>query len=215
MNEKELIASRAAALLRKGWVVNLGIGIPTLVPRFVEADALCFQTENGLLGVGPPPEQERLDPNLVDAGKRPVTERPGAAFFDSASSFAMIRGGHVDAVVLGALQVDEQGRVANWMLPGEPVLGVGGAMDLMSGARTAIIVMIHNARDGAPKLLRECSLPLTSLRPVDWVVTELATFRVDETGLSLVELAPGISPETVRARTAARYREGALLGKDR
>ncbi len=215
MNEKELIASRAAALLQKGWVVNLGIGIPTLVPRFVEVDALCFQTENGLLGVGPPPEQDRLDPNLVDAGKRPVTERPGAAFFDSATSFAMIRGGHVDAVVLGALQVDEQGRVANWVIPGEPVLGVGGAMDLMSGAKTVIVVMIHTARDGTPKLMRECSLPLTSLRPVDWVVTELATFRVDEAGLSLAELAPGVSAETVRARTAARFREGVLMGKDR
>jgi len=215
MNEKELIASRAAALLRPGWIVNLGIGIPTLVSRFVDMDALYFQTENGLLGVGPPPEPDRADPNLVDAGKRPVTERPGAAYFDSATSFAMIRGGHVDAVVLGALQVDEKGRVANWMLPGEPVLGVGGAMDLMSGARTVIIVMIHNAKDGAPKLVRECSLPLTSLRPVDWVVTELATFQVDENGLSLVELAPGISAETVRARTAARFQDGALLGKDR
>lgn len=215
MNEKELIASRAAVLLRKGWVVNLGIGIPTLVPRFVEADALCFQTENGLLGVGPPPDQDRLDPNLVDAGKRPVTERPGASYFDSATSFAMIRGGHVDAVVLGALQVDERGRVANWVIPGEPVLGVGGAMDLMSGAKTVIIVMIHTAKDGTPKLMRECSLPLTSLRPVDWVVTELATFRVDEAGLSLVELAPGVSAETVRSRTAARFREGALQGKDR
>jgi 3-oxoacid CoA-transferase B subunit len=215
MNEKELIASRAAVLLRKGWVVNLGIGIPTLVPRFVEADALCFQTENGLLGVGPPPEQDRLDPNLVDAGKRPVTERPGASYFDSATSFAIIRGGHVDAVVLGALQVDEQGRVANWVIPGEPVLGVGGAMDLMSGAKTVIIVMIHNARDGSAKLMRECSLPLTSLRSVDWVVTELATFRVDQTGLSLVELASGVSAETVRARTAARFQEEALLGKDR
>jgi 3-oxoacid CoA-transferase subunit B len=215
MNEKELIASRAAALLRPGWVVNLGIGIPTLVPRFVGVDALCFQTENGLLGVGAPPEPDQVDPNLVDAGKRPVTERPGAVYFDSATSFAMIRGGHVDAVVLGALQVDEQGRVANWMLPGEPVLGVGGAMDLMSGARSVITVMIHNAKDGTPKLVRECSLPLTSLRPVDWVVTELATFRVDENGLTLVETAPGVSAETVRARTTARFREGALLGKDR
>lgn len=214
MNEKELIASRAAALLQPGWVVNLGIGIPTLVPRFVDVDALCFQTENGLLGVGPPPEPDRVDPNLVDAGKRPVTQRPGAAFFDSATSFAMIRGGHVDAVVLGALQVDEQGRVANWMLPGEPVLGVGGAMDLMSGARTVIIVMIHNAKDGAPKLVRECSLPLTSLRPVDWVVTDLATFQVDGNGLSLVELAPGVSAETVRARTAAKFREAVLSRKD-
>jgi 3-oxoacid CoA-transferase B subunit len=208
MNEKELIAKRAAALLQPGWVVNLGIGIPTLIPRFIDADALCFQTENGLLGVGPPPEPDRVDPNLVDAGKRPVTERSGAAFFDSATSFAMIRGGHVDAVVLGALQVDEQGRVANWMMPGEPVLGVGGAMDLMSGARTVIIVMIHNAKDGTPKLVRECSLPLTSLRPVDWVVTELATFRRDADALVLVECAPGVSVETVRARTAARFQVG-------
>ena len=210
MNEKELIASRAAALLQPGWVVNLGIGIPTLVTRFVDADSLCFQTENGLLGVGPPPEKDRVDPNLVDAGKRPVTERPGASYFDSATSFAMIRGGHVDAVILGALQVDEKGRVANWAIPGEPVLGVGGAMDLMSGARNVIVVMTHTAKDGAPKLVRECSLPLTSLRPVTWVVTELATFHVDGSGLALVECAPGVSVDTVRARTAARFQEAAL-----
>ncbi len=215
MNEKELIASRAAALLQPGWVVNLGIGIPTLLPRFIAADSICFQTENGLLGVGPPPEKDQVDPNLVDAGKRSVTARPGAAFFDSAASFAMIRGGHVDAVVLGALQVDEQGRVANWLLPGEPVLGVGGAMDLMSGARTVIIVMLHTAKDGAPKLVRECSLPLTSLRPAGWVVTEMATFRHDDTGLALVECAPGVSVETVRARTGAQFREGLLLGRGR
>jgi 3-oxoacid CoA-transferase len=206
MNEKELITSRAAALLQPGWVVNLGIGIPTLIPRFVDADTLCFQTENGLLGVGPPPEKDRMDPNLVDAGKRPVTERPGASFFDSATSFAMIRGGHVDAVVLGALQVDEKGRVANWAIPGEPVLGVGGAMDLMSGARHVIVVMTHNTKDGAPKLVRECSLPLTSLRPVTWVVTELATFRVDGKGLALIECVPGVSEDAVRIRTAARFR---------
>ena len=214
MNEKELIASRAAALLQPGWVVNLGIGIPTMVTRFVNPDAFCFQTENGMLGLGPPPEKDRVDPNLVDAGKRPVTERQGASFFDSATSFAMIRGGHVDAVILGALQVDEKGRVANWAIPGEPVLGVGGAMDLMSGARNVIVVMTHNAKDGAPKLVRECSLPLTSLRPATWVVTELATIRVDESGLSLVECAPGASIDAVRARTSARFREGALLGSN-
>ena len=140
MNEKELLASRAAALLQPGWVVNLGIGIPTLVTRFVDRNVIWFQTENGMLGVGPPPEDARVDPNLVDAGKRPVSERPGASFFDSATSFAMIRGGHVDAVVLGALQIDEKGRVANWAIPGEPVLGVGGAMDLMSGAKNVISV---------------------------------------------------------------------------
>ncbi len=205
MNEKQLIASRAAALLQPGWIVNLGIGIPTLVTQFVDPDAITFQTENGLLGVGSPPEKDRVDPNLVDAGKRPVTERPGAAFFDSAGSFAMIRGGHVDAVVLGALQVDERGRVANWAIPGEPVLGVGGAMDLMVGARNVIIVMTHTTKDGSPKLVRECSLPLTSLRPTDWVVTELGTFRVEAGGLVLTELAPGISEEQVRSRTQARF----------
>jgi 3-oxoacid CoA-transferase B subunit len=125
MNEKEAIACRAAALLKPGWIVKLGIGTPTLVTQFVDPDAICFQTENGLLGVGPPPGKDRVDLNLVDAGKRPVTERPGASFFDSATSFAMIRGGHVNAVILGALQVDERGRVANWAVPGEPVLGVG------------------------------------------------------------------------------------------
>jgi 3-oxoacid CoA-transferase subunit B len=208
MNEKELIARRAAALLEPGWVVNLGIGIPTLVTRFVDHNAFCFQTENGLLGVGPPPEADRVDPNLVDAGKRPVTEQLGAAFFDSATSFAMIRGGHVDAVILGALQVDERGRVANWAIPGEPVLGVGGAMDLMSGARNVIVVMTHTTKDGTPKLVRECSLPLTSLRPVSWVVTELATFHVDEKGLVLFECAPGVSKEMVLAKTAAQCREG-------
>ncbi len=207
MNERELIASRAAALLQPSWVVNLGIGIPTMVTRFVDPDAFSFQTENGMLGVGPPPEKDRLDPNLVDAGKRAVTERPGASYFDSATSFAMIRGGHVDAVILGALQVDEKGRVANWAIPGEPVLGVGGAMDLMSGARNVIVVMTHNAKDGAPKLVRECSLPLTSLRPATWVVTELATFHIDAHGLALIECAPSVSIETVRAKTAAQFRE--------
>lgn len=205
MNDKQLIARRAAALLRPGWFVNLGIGIPTLVPQFVDADALCFQTENGLLGVGAPPAAGQVDPNLVDAAKKPVTERPGAAFFDSATSFAMIRGGHVDAVVLGALEVDERGRVANWTIPGKPVLGVGGAMDLMVGARNVIVVMTHNASDGAAKLVRECALPLTTPRPVDWVVTELATFRVEAEGLVLAELAPGVTEQELRQRTAARY----------
>jgi 3-oxoacid CoA-transferase B subunit len=205
MNEKQAIACRAAALLQPGWTVNLGIGIPTLVTQFVDPDAICFQTENGLLGVGAPPEKDQVDPNLVDAGKRPVTERPGAVFFDSAHSFAMIRGGHVDAVVLGALQVDERGRVANWAIPGEPILGVGGAMDLMSGARSVIIVMAHTAKDGSPKVVRDCSLPLTSLRPADWVVTELCTFRVEAGGLVLTALAPGITEEQIRSRTQARF----------
>jgi 3-oxoacid CoA-transferase B subunit len=205
MNEKQLIAMRAAKLLQPGWTVNLGIGIPTMVTHYVDADSFCFQTENGLLGVGAPPDGDRVDPNLVDAAKQPVSERLGAAFFDSAASFAMIRGGHIDAVVLGALEVDEQGRVANWTVPGKPVLGVGGAMDLMVGARSVIVVMTHNSRDGSPKLVRECALPLTTPRPVDWVVTELATFRVVEEGLVLTELAPGVTEHQLRSRTAARY----------
>ncbi|MGK2904775.1 MAG: 3-oxoacid CoA-transferase subunit B [Desulfuromonadales bacterium] len=205
MNDKQLIASRAAALLKPGWFVNLGIGIPTLVTHYVEPDTICFQTENGLLGVGSPPEAEQVDPNLVDAAKKPVTERLGAAFFDSAASFAMIRGGHIDAVVLGALEVDEQGRVANWTVPGKPVLGVGGAMDLMVGARNVIVVMTHNARDGSTKLVRECTLPLTTPRPVDWVVTELAMFRVEAQGLVLKELAPGVTEDELKGRTGARY----------
>jgi 3-oxoacid CoA-transferase B subunit len=205
MNDKQLIASRAAALLQPGWFVNLGIGIPTLVTHYVEPDTICFQTENGLLGVGSPPEAEQVDPNLVDAAKKPVTERLGAAFFDSAASFAMIRGGHIDAVVLGALEVDEQGRVANWTVPGKPVLGVGGAMDLMVGARNVIVVMTHNARDGSTKLVRECTLPLTTPRPVDWVVTELAMFRVEAKGLVLTELAPGVTVDELKGRTEARF----------
>jgi 3-oxoacid CoA-transferase B subunit len=205
MNDRQLIASRAAALLQPGWFVNLGIGIPTLVTHYVDAAAFCFQTENGLLGVGPPPAAGQIDPNLVDAAKQPVTARCGAAFFDSTTSFAMIRGGHLDAVVLGALEVDERGRVANWAVPGKPVLGVGGAMDLMVGARNVIVVMTHNGKDGAPKLVRECTLPLTTTRPVDWVVTELATFRTGAKGLALFELAPGVTEQELRRRTAARY----------
>ncbi len=203
---RDAIARRAARLLEPGWVVNLGIGIPTLVSRYLDPDRIFLHTENGLLGVGPPPAADAVDPELIDAGKRPVTRRAGAVYFDSAASFAMIRGGHVDAAVLGALQVDERGRVANWAVPGEPVLGVGGAMDLLSGVRTVIVVMTHETREGEPKLVPECTLPITALRPADWVVTELCTFRVQDGGLALVELAPGVALDDVRARTAARFR---------
>ncbi len=203
---KDLIARRAARLLEPGWVVNLGIGIPTLVSRYLDADAVFLHTENGLLGVGPPPALGEADPNLIDASKRPITQRAGASYFDSAASFAMIRGGHLDAAVLGALQVDERGRIANWAVPGEPVLGVGGAMDLLSGARCVIAVMTHSTKDGRSKLLRECTLPLSSLRPAAWVVTELATFRVEAGELVLHECAPGVTAEQVRARTEARFR---------
>lgn len=203
---KELIARRAARLVQPGWVVNLGVGIPTLVSKYLDPDRVFLHTENGMLGVGPPPQPGRVDPNLIDASKRPITRRTGASFFDSAASFAMIRGGHVDAAILGALQVDERGRVANWAVPGDPVLGVGGAMDLLCGVRTVIVLMTHTTRDGAPKLVRECTLPLTGLRPASFVVTELATFRVDGEGLLLVELADGVTIETLRAQTTARFR---------
>ncbi|MFL5369898.1 MAG: 3-oxoacid CoA-transferase subunit B, partial [Myxococcales bacterium] len=175
---KELIARRAAKLLQPGWVVNLGIGIPTLVSKYVDEGAVFLHSENGVLGVGPPPTPAQLDVNLIDAGKRPITVRPGAAYFDSAQSFAMIRGGHVDAAVLGALQVDGRGIIANWAIPGELVLGVGGAMDLLSGVRSVIVVMSHTTREGEPKIVSALTLPKTSIRPADYVVTELATFRV-------------------------------------
>ena len=204
---REIIARRAARLLEPGWVVNLGIGIPTLVSKYIDPDEIFLHTENGLLGVGSPPPPDAVDPNLIDAGKRPVTRRPGASIFDSAASFAMIRGGHVDAAVLGALQVDERGRIANWAVPGEPVLGVGGAMDLLVGARSVVVVMAHTGKDGSPKLVPALTLPITSLRPASWVVTDLATFRVDETGLVLTELVPGVDARMVRERTGCRYRE--------
>jgi 3-oxoacid CoA-transferase B subunit len=186
-------------------VVNLGIGIPTLMSRYIDPDRIHLHSENGLLGVGPPPGPGELDPDLIDASKQPVTSRSGAAFFDSAESFAMLRGGHVDAAVLGGLQVDERGVVANWAVPGRPVMGAGGAMDIMAGVRTIIVVMSHQTKAGAPKLVRRCTLPITSLRPADFVVTELATFRLTGAGLTLVEVAEGASLDEVRARTAARF----------
>lgn len=203
---RDLIARRAARLIEKGWVVNLGIGIPVLISKYLDPDAIFLQTENGMLGVGPPPAPGALDPNLIDASKLAVTERLGASFFDSAQSFAMLRGGHVDASVLGALQIDERGVIANWAAPGEPVLGVGGAMDILAGVRTIIVAMTHTDRDGSSKIVERCTMPITSERPADWIVTELATFRQEAGGLALVELAPGVTVEQVRARTQARFR---------
>ena len=203
---RDLIARRAARLIERGWVVNLGIGIPVLISKYLDPDAIFLQTENGMLGVGPPPAPGALDPNLIDASKLAVTERLGASFFDSAQSFAMLRGGHVDASVLGALQIDERGVIANWAAPGEPVLGVGGAMDILAGVRTIIVAMTHTDRDGSSKIVERCTMPITSERPADWIVTELATFRQEAGGLALVELAPGVTVEQVRARTQARFR---------
>jgi len=203
---KELIARRAARLLQPGWVVNLGIGIPTLVSKYVDDAVVFLHSENGVLGVGPPPAPAELDPNLIDAGKRPITVRRGAAYFDSAQSFAMIRGGHVDAAVLGALEVNGHGIIANWAIPGELVLGVGGAMDLLSGVRSVIVVMSHTTREGEPKIVAQLTLPKTSIRPADYIVTELATFRVGDDGLVLDELVEGVSLDDVRSRTAAPFR---------
>jgi 3-oxoacid CoA-transferase B subunit len=203
---KALIAERAAQELLPGEVVNLGIGIPNLIPGYLGAATEIFiHTENGLLGVGPRPTDEELDPDLVDAAKRPVTALPGASYFDSASSFAMIRGGHVDVAVLGALQVSEHGDIANWAIPGKDVMGVGGAMDLVVGARRVIVTMISTAPSGESKLIRECTLPLTARGAVDVVVTELAVFRFRDGSLALTELLGEATVEDVERVTEARF----------
>ena len=207
---RDVIAARAARELRPGEVVNLGIGIPNRIPGFLAPGTeIHLQTENGLLGVGPRPAEGEVDPELIDAAKQPITLAPGAAAFDSAASFAMIRGGHLDAVVLGALEVSEAGDIANWMIPGGKALGVGGAMDLVVGARRVIVTMTATTPDGAPKLVERCSLPLTAAGVVSTVITEHAVFRWDD-GLVLTELLDGASEEQVAAETGARYR--AALG---
>ena len=200
------IAARAARELHPGEVVNLGIGIPNLIPRFLEEDSGIFvHTENGLLGVGPPPDGDELDEDLIDAAKRPITALPGAAYFDSAQSFAMIRGGHVDTAVLGALQVGERGDIANWAVPGKDVLGVGGAMDLVVGARRVIVTMTSRSSSGDPKVVDRCTYPLTAPGAVDTIVTELGVFRRVEGGLRLTELLDGATVDDVMAATTARF----------
>ena len=203
---KSRIAARAAQELRPGEVVNLGIGIPNLIPGLLGPDTEIFlHTENGLLGVGPRPTDAEADPDLIDAAKRPVTALPGASYFDSASSFAMIRGGHVDVAVLGALQVSESGDIANWAIPGKDVLGVGGAMDLVVGAKRVIVTMTSTTPTGEPKLVRECTLPLTARGVVDVVVTELAVFRFQDGGLTLTELLGDGTAADVHAVTDAAF----------
>jgi len=203
---KTVIAARAAQELRPGEIVNLGIGIPNLIPGHLGVDtAIYLHTENGLLGVGPRPEEEELDPDLVDAAKRPITALPGASYFDSASSFAMIRGGHVDVAVLGALQVGERGDIANWAIPGKDVLGVGGAMDLVVGARRVIVTMTATSSRGQPKVVAECTYPLTAAGAADVVVTELCVFRLVDGELRLTELLDGATVDDVTAVTTAPF----------
>lgn len=200
------IARRAAKELRDGEVVNLGIGIPNLIPSCLGPGTGVFlHTENGLLGVGPPPATGEADPDLIDAAKRPVTSLPGASFFDSASSFAMIRGGHVDVAVLGALQVSQAGDIANWAVPGKDVLGVGGAMDLVVGARRVIVTMTATSSSGDPKVVTECSYPLTARGAADVVVTELSVFRVVDGALHLTELLGDATVDAVREATGAPF----------